>query len=201
MNNFLEVKNITKSFGDVNVLRGIDFSLAKGDVLAIIGSSGSGKTTLLRSLNFLETPDTGEIVLDGKKLFDAASAKSVSDAEKCTPALFHAVAGAYYAETVFGFTDEDFLNSIRYHTVGRAGMSRLEEIVYIADLTSEERDYKDVDKMRRYSRQSIEKAMLEALTFSIESVIKKGSLIPVHTTEAYNFYRSALNEKNGKKSD
>ena len=80
-------------------------------------------------------------------------------------------------------------------------MSRLEEIVYIADLTSAERDYKDVDKMRRYSRQSIEKAMLEALTFSIESVMKKGSLIPVNTTEAYNFYRSALNEKNGKKSD
>ena len=129
------------------------------------------------------------------------SDRSVSDAEKCTPALFHAVAGAYYAETVFGFTDEDFLNSIRYHTVGRAGMSRLEEIVYIADLTSAERDYKDVDKMRRYSRQSIEKAMLEALTFSIESVMKKGSLIPVHTTEAYNFYRSALNEKNGKKTD
>jgi len=81
MNSFLEVKNITKSFGDVNVLRGIDFSLAKGDVLAIIGSSGSGKTTLLRSLNFLETPDTGEIVLDGKTLFNASAAKKQSDAE------------------------------------------------------------------------------------------------------------------------
>jgi polar amino acid transport system ATP-binding protein len=63
---FLEVKNIKKSFGDVQVLKGIDFSLERGDVVAIIGSSGSGKTTLLRSLNFLEHPDHGCVTLDGK---------------------------------------------------------------------------------------------------------------------------------------
>ena len=50
----LEVKNIHKNFGEVQVLKGIDFTLEKGEVLAIIGSSGSGKTTLLRCLNFLE---------------------------------------------------------------------------------------------------------------------------------------------------
>ena len=64
----LEVKNIKKKFGAVDVLRGISFSLEKGQVLAIIGSSGSGKTTLLRCLNFLETPDKGEILVDGKSL-------------------------------------------------------------------------------------------------------------------------------------
>ena len=51
----LEVKNIRKSFGKLDVLKGIDFSLEKGQALSIIGSSGSGKTTLLRCLNFLET--------------------------------------------------------------------------------------------------------------------------------------------------
>ena len=117
------------------------------------------------------------------------SDRNVTEAEIKSPPLHHAIAGAYYAETVFGFSDEDFLNSIRYHTVGRGDMSRLEEIVYLADLVSAERNYKDVDKMRKVCYQSIDKAMLEALVFSIESVIKKGSLIPLHTIDAYNRYR------------
>ena len=64
----LEVKNIKKSFGKTKVLKDVSFSLEKGQVLAIIGSSGSGKTTLLRCLNFLETPDQGQICVDGKPL-------------------------------------------------------------------------------------------------------------------------------------
>ena len=64
----LEVKNIKKGFGSTDVLKGVSFSLEKGQVLAIIGSSGSGKTTLLRCLNFLETPDEGEIFVDGQLL-------------------------------------------------------------------------------------------------------------------------------------
>ena len=64
----LEVKNIKKQFGNTKVLRDVSFSLEEGQVLAIIGSSGSGKTTLLRCLNFLETPDSGEIWVRGKQL-------------------------------------------------------------------------------------------------------------------------------------
>ncbi len=67
----LEVKNIKKSFGKTKVLKDVSFALEKGQVLAIIGSSGSGKTTLLRCLNFLETPDEGQIVVDDKTLFCA----------------------------------------------------------------------------------------------------------------------------------
>lgn len=77
----LEVKDITKSFGRTDVLKGINFSLERGQTLAIIGSSGSGKTTLLRCLNFLETPDTGTIAVNGEVLFDASSHASLSDAE------------------------------------------------------------------------------------------------------------------------
>lgn len=61
----LEVKNITKGFGETEVLKDVSFSLERGQVLAIIGASGSGKTTLLRCLNFLETPDSGQILVDG----------------------------------------------------------------------------------------------------------------------------------------
>ena len=64
----LEVENITKSFGQVEVLKGVSFSLERGQVLALIGSSGSGKTTLLRCLNFLEQPDSGSIRVGGKDL-------------------------------------------------------------------------------------------------------------------------------------
>ena len=65
----LTVQNLKKSFGQTKVLRGISFSLERGEVLSIIGSSGGGKTTLLRSLNALETPDGGEIIIDGKAVF------------------------------------------------------------------------------------------------------------------------------------
>ena len=65
----LEVKNIQKKFGNNQVLKGVSFSLERGEVLSIIGSSGGGKTTLLRSLNFLETPDEGEIFIDGERVF------------------------------------------------------------------------------------------------------------------------------------
>lgn len=68
----LEVCDLTKSYGGQQVLRGVSFSLEKGEVLSIIGSSGSGKTTLLRCLNFLETPQSGSIAVNGEVLFDAA---------------------------------------------------------------------------------------------------------------------------------
>ena len=66
----LEVRNIKKSFDKTEVLKDISFSLEKGEVLSIIGSSGSGKTTLLRCLNFLETTDSGMIVVDDAVLFE-----------------------------------------------------------------------------------------------------------------------------------
>ena len=77
----LNVNNIKKNFGKFEVLKGISFSLEKGEVISIIGSSGSGKTTLLRCLNFLETPDKGTITVDGKVIFDADNKKKMSDAE------------------------------------------------------------------------------------------------------------------------
>ena len=60
----LEIKDIHKSFGSLNVLDGVNLSVHKGDVIAILGPSGSGKTTLLRCINFLETADQGTMFFD-----------------------------------------------------------------------------------------------------------------------------------------
>lgn len=62
----LEIKHLKKSFGQLEVLKGIDFEIEKGDVVAILGPSGSGKTTLLRCMNFLENADSGTMIFDGE---------------------------------------------------------------------------------------------------------------------------------------
>ncbi len=72
----LSMRGIHKSFGDLSVLRGIDLSLARGEVLAIIGSSGSGKSTLLRCINKLETIDRGDITIRGEKLCRTADGET-----------------------------------------------------------------------------------------------------------------------------
>jgi polar amino acid transport system ATP-binding protein len=78
---YLTIENFNKSFGQNEVLKGIDMSVEKGEVISIIGSSGSGKTTLLRCINFLEFADSGKMVLDGETLIDGDSAKKESENE------------------------------------------------------------------------------------------------------------------------
>jgi len=77
----LNVNNIYKKFGKTEVLKGISFSMEKGEVVSILGSSGSGKTTLLRCLNFLEKPDEGTISIENNVIFDAHAAKKMSENE------------------------------------------------------------------------------------------------------------------------
>ena len=74
----LEVKNLKKSFGDLEVLKGVSFELEEGEILSIIGSSGGGKTTLLRILNSLETASEGEILIGGEKIFSYVNGENES---------------------------------------------------------------------------------------------------------------------------
>ncbi len=68
MTNALEIRNLKKSFGKLEVIRGLSLTAKKGEVVCIIGSSGSGKSTLLRCVNLLETPDSGEVYVNGELL-------------------------------------------------------------------------------------------------------------------------------------
>lgn len=110
------------------------------------------------------------------------------EAELHSRKLWHGIAGAYFIQTEFDVTDRDILNAVRFHTVGREGMSLLEEIIYIADMISDERDYKGVTKMRKLAFEDLQAAMLTALTDAIGSVLKKGGMIPQYTIAAYNSY-------------
>ncbi|MDE7365457.1 MAG: bis(5'-nucleosyl)-tetraphosphatase (symmetrical) YqeK [Ruminococcus sp.] len=135
-----------------------------------------------------------ELSGEKQKALVLASGFAVCREELETRSLWHAIAGAYFVKNVFGVEDIDIINSIRFHTVGRAGMTRLEEIVYLADLISADRTYKDVDKMRKFVYNDLNEAMLEAFRFSIKSVIKKEGMIPLCTVEGYNFYSRLLGD-------
>lgn len=129
-----------------------------------------------------------EIPGEEQKQMVLDSGFSVCREEIETHSLWHAIAGAVYIKREYGIEDIDIINAVRFHTVGRAGMTRLEEIVYIADLISADRDYKDVDKMRKLAYSDLDAAMLESFVFSVKSVIKKGGVIPPCTVDGYNFY-------------
>lgn len=85
----LTVKQVKKSFDGVEILKGVDLSVEKGDVVAILGPSGAGKTTLLRCMNFLEHADDGELIFDGEHIdFAKASKKEIAAIRKKTAFVF-----------------------------------------------------------------------------------------------------------------
>ncbi len=117
-----------------------------------------------------------------------ASGFYIDPAEHYSKKTWHGIASAYYAANVLGITDTDILNAIRFHTVGRPKMSKLEKIVYLGDLVSAERDFKDVEMYREYTLKNLDNAMFRVLEWSIPNTISKGGKIPVSTIEAYNYY-------------
>jgi polar amino acid transport system ATP-binding protein len=86
-NSFIEIAGVRKSFGDNEVLKGIDLSIAKGEVIALIGKSGSGKSTLLRCINGLETHNAGTIHVDGKAV-NASDTSAVRELRQSVGMIF-----------------------------------------------------------------------------------------------------------------
>lgn len=85
----LEVKNIKKTFGNLDVLKDVSLQVEKGDVIVILGPSGSGKTTLLRCMDFLEMPDAGQMIFDNETLdFRTVTKKQISAFRKKTGFVF-----------------------------------------------------------------------------------------------------------------
>ena len=141
-----------------------------------------------------------ELPIEKQREYVLKSTLGVDEVETKSHALFHAVAGAELAKLVFGIDDMDVILAIRYHTVAAGDMSSLAAIIYLADLISADRDYKDVKRMRKLAVSGLERAMLEALKFSITDSVSKGNTIPLSTLAAYNrFLNETLKkEKNDK---
>lgn len=104
------------------------------------------------------------------------------------PPVWHGFAGAEYIRQVLEIEDEEIINAVRYHTIGRAGMSKLEQIVYLADLTSKERDYPDAERMRQVVLHSLHEGMREALIFAVRNQAEKRLPLCIDTCQAYNEY-------------
>ena len=123
---------------------------------------------------------------DGMLRFLLDAGVELTSAELHNPKLWHAMAGEAYLRTVLHFDDTDLLNAVRYHTTGRAGMSLLEKILYVADYISADRDYADVDKMRAFADESLERAMRFGLSFTIADLAQKEQIIHPDSVDCYN---------------
>ena len=110
----------------------------------------------------------------------------LTEIEINTPKLYHAISGELFARKEFGIEDEEILDAIRYHTTGRANMSLLEKVVFIADFISAERDYNGVDVMRQKAAKSLDEAIVEGLSFTIKDLIDSERVVHPDTLGAYN---------------
>ena len=110
----------------------------------------------------------------------------LSDVEKSTNKLWHAISGSVYIQTELGITDTDIINAVRYHTTARAGMSKLEKVIFLADFTSAERDYPDVDVIRKKADISLEEGMLYGIEFTLKSLLNRNGMLSIDAVDAYN---------------
>ena len=109
-----------------------------------------------------------------------------------SPKVAHAFTASAYAEHRFLISDSDLLNAIRYHTTGRAGMSLLEKIIFLADGIEEGRVFDGVEEIRRAAFEDIDLAMLISLEKTKEKVDKSGAYLHPYTAEAIAFFRDAV---------
>ena len=111
---------------------------------------------------------------------------TITEIEKNAKKLWHAMSGAEYVKRVIGVDDPEIIDAIRYHTTAKENMSLLAKILYLADFTSADRDYEDVDVIRKYVDESLDKAFVYALQYSITDLVTQERAIHIDTVKAYN---------------
>ena len=150
--------------------------------LARIHGADTDKAELAGLVHDIEKNTTPKILLQTIE----TSGILLSDADLFSPQLWHATAGFLYARDVLHIADPDVLNAIRYHTTGRADMSLLEKVVYLADLTSADREYSDVREMRNLADVDLDAAMFYDMQYIIGDLVKHGKLLHPDTLACYH---------------
>ena len=106
--------------------------------------------------------------------------------------VWHGIAAAILAETQWGITDPEILSAIRCHTTGKVGMSKLDKIVYLADMTSAERDWPGVEELRELEMQDLDGALCDALKRSIDFVKEKNGTLDPESVAAYEYAKAHM---------
>ena len=130
----------------------------------------------------LSRPELLQIFADNAIIADNAAMRPA--------AVWHGLAAAILAQTRWGEQDEEILSAVRCHTTGKPGMSLLDKILYLADMTSAERDWPGVEALRELEMRDLDAALLSALTQSVDFVRQKGGQLDPESLAALDWMRS-----------
>jgi predicted HD superfamily hydrolase involved in NAD metabolism len=112
-----------------------------------------------------------------------------------SPNLAHSKVAAQMVQREFGIQDKDIINAISFHTTGRAGMSLLEKIIYLADAIEPNRNYPEVQNIRKLAEEDLDKACLSSLNNTIEFVKSRGEFLDNETMEAKKYFEKIISDK------
>lgn len=111
----------------------------------------------------------------------------LNEIEKNALKLWHAISGTAYIQHILNIENEELLDAVRYHTTAKANMSKTALILYIADFTSADRDYDDVDVIRQKAESSLEEALIYALQYTITDLVSREKAVHTDTLAAFNY--------------
>lgn len=131
-----------------------------------------------------------------ERMNDCVAKYGLSDEYINNNALAHSKVAAEILRNEFGVDDEEVLNAVRSHTTGRAGMSQLEEIVYVADAIEDNRGYEGLAELQDLARTDLDAACLFIMDWTIDRILANGRTLDADTTEAREFINSRINNKN-----
>ena len=110
----------------------------------------------------------------------------LNNVEKNSTKLWHSISGSAYVKNILKIDNEEIISSIRYHTTAKSNMTLFEKLIYLADFTSKDRSYPDVDVMRSLVDISIDEAMKYSLRYTINDLVSSNRTVHPYTLNAYN---------------